>query len=469
MKVKNLLSIVLCLALTLGLAVPTMAAPVTSNDTQNVVVSYGMGEEFLVNIPADFSIDTTTKKGQAIVSAENVMIDPDSVLTVTLSGTDYVDSWELVNSKDQNTTLTYTIGTTDGGNDVVNNTKVLTVNSGDAVNNEAEVVLYFTVIDELLKSGNYTDTLTFAVELSTIDNALAAGIYDANGVMLASWDELVAAGFDIEKDWTIEDEFNPKQPGRMVQGYRANTLVISDTVDTIGSYAFYAASINNLIIPSSVKTIKTGAFEMSSVTIDYLNLGKGVTTLEENAFDLLTKIKTLVISENSGLSVNNGFKFNVYVDTLIIEEGTHNVGNLFEGVENIPNIKALGEFSDTFTGFGQAMFYEPLNILEGTTVAYGSVFSNFDAEEIILPDSLKVIEAGAFNSCIHLKSLVIGENVERVDNGAFTSYIDYDPDMFPTEGPTIYYKGSEAQWEELTANGWDEIFGYYDIVYNYEG
>lgn len=163
---KKTLSLGLALVLALSMAVPAFAANITTDGgTGSTVVTYGTDQGFTVTIPADFTIDAATKKATAEVKAENVLIPYGQVLNVRVTGADYTDKWELIDEAEATNKLTYTIGTTEGGNEIGNNSVVLDVESGEAYGSEVEETLYFTVTDTLTKAGTYTDTLTFTVSV----------------------------------------------------------------------------------------------------------------------------------------------------------------------------------------------------------------------------------------------------------------------------------------------------------------
>lgn len=162
---KKILSCVLCLTMMLSMGTTAFASNIsTDGGSQDVTVTYGMTEGFTVTIPTDFTINDTAK-ATAKVSASNVVIAHGSTLKVAVSGDDYVDSWELVDEAEADNTLTYTIGTTEGGNEITNGSIVLDVESGEAYGSTVTETMYFTVVDELAKAGTYTDTLTFTVSV----------------------------------------------------------------------------------------------------------------------------------------------------------------------------------------------------------------------------------------------------------------------------------------------------------------
>lgn len=162
---KRILSSILCLVMLFSLCIPVSAASLSDTGNKDVTVTYGTSENFIVTVPANFEIDETAK-AVAEISASDVMIASGSTLEVYISGDDYDGSWKLIDSAENNNTLTYVIGSSEGASDIINGSTVLTVEAGEAYDSTVSEKMYFEVIDTLSKSGIYTDTLTFIVEVS---------------------------------------------------------------------------------------------------------------------------------------------------------------------------------------------------------------------------------------------------------------------------------------------------------------
>ena len=163
---KKILSSLLCLCMLLGTSVPAFASgtQITNENEGETIISYGMDQGFVVIIPADFTIDSS-RKATADVIAMNVMIPDGTTLKVFVSGDDYNGRWELIDESENINVLGYTIGTREGKSDIVNNSVVLSVGAGKAYNSTVTKTMYFEVIDTLTKAGNYSDTLTFTLEV----------------------------------------------------------------------------------------------------------------------------------------------------------------------------------------------------------------------------------------------------------------------------------------------------------------
>ena len=166
---KKVLSGVLTAILMASMMTTVFAAEteITVGGTQSAetLVTYEMAEAYTVIIPDAVVIEPTTNKGSAIVGAEKIVIDFGKTLNVKIGGHDNTDAWQLIDVTNSANTINYTIGTTDGGNDVVNNTVVLSSVAGANWNDSVENTLYFSLNEDVEKSGSYEDTLTFTVSI----------------------------------------------------------------------------------------------------------------------------------------------------------------------------------------------------------------------------------------------------------------------------------------------------------------
>ena len=198
---KKFLSSVLCLAMLLSMGTTAFATNIsTDGGSQNVVVSYGMSQSFVVTIPGEvnFGMSDYTK---VQLSAENIIIPHGTTLEVKVSGDDYVDKWELIDTVEASNKLTYTIGSDNfDTDDIVNNSVVLSVASGEAADSMVRKTIYFYLVDEVTKAGSYTDTLTFTVSVEDavaemISFTVAGSPYQAEKGM--TWREWITANPEL--------------------------------------------------------------------------------------------------------------------------------------------------------------------------------------------------------------------------------------------------------------------------------
>lgn len=166
---KKAVSLALALVMVMSMSIGAFAAEIgiTGNQSSDTLVTYGPGSGYTVVIPESIVIPYSAGKGDSAtvaVSASNVMIDYGTTLTVSISGQDD-GKWQLVDAANNTNTIEYIIGTTAAGNDVVEDSDVLTVPAGDYWDSTKSSTLHLTVNENVVKTGNYSDTLTFTVDV----------------------------------------------------------------------------------------------------------------------------------------------------------------------------------------------------------------------------------------------------------------------------------------------------------------
>ena len=84
---------------------------------------------------------------------------------------------------------------------------------------------------------------------------------------------------------------------------------------------------------------------------------------------------------------------------------------------------------------------EKINIPNSVTDIGGNAFHGCAINFIELPDGIFEIESYTFQSCSNLTSAIIPNSLSTMFFGAFYECNSFD---------TIYYKGTEEEWEEIT-------------------
>ncbi|MGN0813027.1 MAG: leucine-rich repeat domain-containing protein [Candidatus Coproplasma sp.] len=96
----------------------------------------------------------------------------------------------------------------------------------------------------------------------------------------------------MEEDFVIE--LNEKGEKVLVKcNVNEGTAIIPDGVVHIGSYAFKNNCVNKVIVPSSVRTIKNGAFYYCKMK--EIVLSEGLEVIEKEAFDSCQKLTSVII------------------------------------------------------------------------------------------------------------------------------------------------------------------------------
>ncbi len=189
-------------------------------------------------------------------------------------------------------------------------------------------------------------------------------------------------------------------------------VVIPNSVTHIGSSAFYACSkLNKLILPDSVVSIGDWAFAFCYNLVG-VEFGAKISTIGENAFYSCSKVVEIV--NNSSLSVENYFSSNP------------NVIDSFEQSKVITNDNFILYSNPTENDYrllgyagNEVSISLPNNISGKNYNIADYAFYNCLFEEVIIPDGVLLIGENAFDYCLELKTITIGNDVSVIGSRAF--------------------------------------------------
>ena len=239
------------------------------------------------------------------------------------------------------------------------------------------------------------------------------------------------------------------------------TLTIGENVEHIPAYLFYSnASIlsGSIVIPDSVTTIGTYAFYYQD-QVTSLTIGEGVLDIGNRAFAETSKLThiqfnaidcTDLVSENrvflkagdqsDSLQLTIGNNVQKIPEYLFFPTETSGLESKLKSIVFAPNsvCKSIGnyafnrcyvlnavEISDSVEYIGYHSFEYCSNM---TSLTLGSnvatiddyAFSNCGINgNLIIPDSVTTIGEGCFLQCDKLESLTIGKNVKIIEDNAF--------------------------------------------------
>ncbi|MCQ2266817.1 MAG: leucine-rich repeat domain-containing protein [Bacteroidaceae bacterium] len=162
-------------------------------------------------------------------------------------------------------------------------------------------------------------------------------------------------------------------------GCSLTEIVVPETVETIGEYAFgyNQKTLKSAKLPSKMKSIPNGLFYLCEA-LESVNVPPTITSIGECAFTWCYNLKSFPIPNTVTHIGSRAFELCAGFDQLVIPESVQKIG--------------------------KSAFYRCLNV-----------------QSIILPSNLKVIEEYAFYQCTNrLKSLVLPDNIERIEAYAFS-------------------------------------------------
>ena len=303
------------------------------------------------------------------------------------------------------------------------------------------------------------------------------------------------------------------------------SITIPDSVTSIGEWAFNGCkSLTSITVPASVTSIGDLAFDGCS-SLTSITIPDSVTSIGEGAFSYCSALTSMTVDRNNKVyrSENNciigretntlvaGCKNSVipfsvtsigdsafsYCDSLTsitIPSSVTSIGDsAFDGCSSLTSITipssvtSIGDFAfdgcssltsitipSSVTSIGEWAFFEcssltSISIPASVTSIGDSAFAwCFSLTSITIPDSVTSIGEGAFDGCSSLTSITIPDSVTSIGGSAFSDCDSLTSITIPSSVTsmsleTIYYQGSEAQWEEIeiddsTVDGCEIIF-----------
>ena len=298
---------------------------------------------------------------------------------------------------------------------------------------------------------------------------LAAGLYDAEDNLVASWDELVNTyGMDIEKDYTSStyktDAFSPYYVLTNYTDLATGTkLIIGDDIEKVGNYAFRSlATLTSVDFGSNIKSIGDSAFFNCSGLTGKITIPDGVTSIGNSAFSGCSGLTSVEIGNgvtSIGQSAFDGCSglTGVYITDLAswcqidfngytASNPLYYAKNLYLNNEPITNLVIPNEITeikpytfyyansittltlhDSVTSIGDFAFcycsgLTSVTIGNSVTSIGGSAFFKCSGlNSVTIPNSVTSIGGYAFSGCSGLTSVEVGNGVTSIKESAFSS------------------------------------------------
>ena len=249
-------------------------------------------------------------------------------------------------------------------------------------------------------------------------------------------------------------------------------LIIKEGVTSISIGAFRdLTALKTVTLPASISLIKSHAF-------------MGCTELENVHISNLTnwcKIQFETYTANPVYYASNLYLNGQPLTELVIPSGIASIGYaLFANCDTLRSVV----IPDGVNLIGEGSFDGCSNLTkvvmpESVTTIGKYAFSSCDAlESITLPNGITSIERYAFSSCDQLKSISIPSKVTIIGEKAFYYCRSLSSVLLPTSLKLIesdaflycplqhvLYKGSQAQWEEITIAQYNSAIRDAGIVY----
>ena len=203
----------------------------------------------------------------------------------------------------------------------------------------------------------------------------------------------------------------------------------------------YAYQIKKVVLGSGVQNIGNNAFAgcygMTDITIP-----DGVTSIGDSAFDWCSALTEISIPGTVSSIGDSAFYGCSALTEISIPGTVSSIGNsVFSGCSALTEIS----IPDTVSSIGDSAFSRCSALTEisipSTVSSIGSyAFSGCALREVEIPQGITSIQSRTFQYCTQLTKITIPDSVTSVDAYAFL-------DCHALK--TVYYGGTEAQWEGM--------------------
>lgn len=461
------------------LVVCMLVVPMSIISTATTIVEYTVEQTYTIAIPEYIKATSQTETGiQYEVKAEDVIIPYNNYLNVSIS----FDK-QLVHINDSSVSIDYEMNNNYSGasNKINSGEIILSVPYGKVEGDSTNV--YAKLTSDVNYAGVYTDTVTFSSRVSEETNYSTEEI-ENNPLLYGIGEtkpEYVVATFNEDYTEVTITKNGEGSDGRMMDWVNSDALkcpmvinnatlqtaVVEEGVVNLGVNSFNAANrskgaLTSVSLPSTLKEIELNSFRNQGLVS--LELPEGLETIGQRAFSTCNKITGDLIIPDSVISIGH-YAFEKCVGfngALVIGDGTRFIGN-----------GAFAGGTNTIMNFSSLDLGESVEYIGHTAFQVCHYISN----EIVFPDTLKVIGDFAFNHCSRVanETLVIPASVEviggiynpNVSNTTLENYMDIT--VYET-GSHNFYDFGVANFKEFVVEDGNKAFKDIDgVLYSKDG
>lgn len=472
-KTIKIISFVLCLCM---IITPLI---VVSNAADTTIIEYTVEEEYKVTIPEYILATPQTDENKKYdVVAETVYIPYGYALDISVNFNE-----ELTHIDDENITLNYEMYKESNSSvkQIHSGNTVLQVSAGEVDGDSSQV--YARLTSDVYYAGTYIDTATFTSSVVTNysdedieSNPLVYGIGETKPeYVIAEFNEdytevvISKNGEDSDgrmMDWNGNDALNCPM---IIHNKTMQKATVEEGVVNLGVNSFNAGNISKGVLktvslPSTLKEIELNSFRNQGLVS--LELPANLETIGQRAFSNCNLITGDLIIPDSVVSIGHyAFEKCIGFDgALVIGDNTRFIGNgAFTGDTN-----SIMKF--TSLDLGESVEY----------IGYAAFqVCHYISNEIVFPDTLKVIGDFAFNHCSRVanETLVIPASVEVIGGinsqsiSGNSTTVDNYMDLPKYEyGSHNFYDFGVANFKEFVVEDGNKAFKSEDgILYSKDG
>ncbi len=252
--------------------------------------------------------------------------------------------------------------------------------------------------------------------------------------------------------------------------YTTSHIVIEEGVTGIGSNAFhYMTGAESVSIPSTVLSINEFAF-LGLSKLKTLNIPEGVITIDRQAFQSLSSLEKLTIPSTLRKFTLTTFEGVAKLENITVATENpifHSAGNCLINTAQkeivLGSTKAVIPTDGSVTSIGAYSFYgssiKNITIPKQITTIGNHAFTYSGLTEIVIPDGITTLSNNAFRLCTSLETVYIPSSVKSIEYYCFGDCNKLD---------SIYFCGTEDEWNTITVAEGNEPLGNVTVTYHKE-
>lgn len=193
-----------------------------------------------------------------------------------------------------------------------------------------------------------------------------------------------------------------------------NTIVLGNGVNKISQKAFYnLPSLKHIILGDSITEIGDNAFQ-SCTGLDSVIITNNVIKLGESCFSGCSELKDVILGDEVTSIGKNAFSNCTKLSTITIGKKVNKFDeNAFYNCRNLSRVN----ISDLEAWCNIATFSKSTN--NPLTYAHHLYLNGEEIIDLVIPETISIIQQYAFTGCNALKSVTIHPNINRIKQYAF--------------------------------------------------